>query len=158
MTVVLPAPVGELMRCPLAIPYMVGYTNNDMYAPMLAFVGNRFARENGAYVYYFDLDAPGDRSGAFHSSDLRYLFETLDKSWRPYGARDREAAAQMASYLANFARSGDPNGDGLPHWEAARRGAATRVLRIGRDGTAMGRRASYATLARNLLREGEPKA
>lgn len=154
----LPAPVGELMRRPLSIPYLLGYTNNDMYAPLLALVGNRFARKTGAYAYYFDLDAPGDKNGAFHSSDLRYLFETLDKSWRPYGARDREAAAQLASYFANFARSGDPNGGGLPVWKPVRRGGETRVLHIAREGTAMGRRPGYAALTRNLLTKGEPKA
>lgn len=155
--VLLPDSVDRLMKSPLDIGYMIGYTNNDMYAPLLAYIGNRFGKQNGAYLYYFDLDAPGDTNGAFHSSDLRYMFETLGKSWRPYGARDHEAAAQMASYLANFARRGDPNGGGLPAWEPARRGMETRVLRIGRSGTAMGRRPGYLTLTRNLLTKGEPK-
>lgn len=156
--VLLPDSVDRLIRKPLDVGYMIGYTNNDMYAPLLALIGNRFGKQNGAYVYYFDLDAPGDQNGAFHSSDLRYMLETLDRSWRPYGARDYEAAAQMASYLANFARCGDPNGDGLPVWERVRRGRGTRVLRIGRDATAMGRRPDYWTLTRNLLIKGEPKA
>lgn len=151
----LPAAVDELMKTPLPIPYLLGYTNNDLYAPLMAYIGNRFAKDNGAYVYFFDLDAPGDENGAFHSCDLRYLFETLDGSWRPYGQRDREAAAQLASYAANFARCGDPNGDGLPRWNPAGRGAS--ALRFAPGGTAMGR-ASYLALTRNLLKRGEPKA
>lgn len=152
----LPAPVDELIKSPLKLDYWIEYTNTDMYAPVMAFIGNRFARENGAWVCFFDLDAPGDRNDAFHSADLRYVFETLDSSWRPYGARDREAAAQLGAYLANFARSGDPNGPGLPLWEKTGRGTGTRVLRVGPGGTAMGR-VSYGKLARNFLTKGDPK-
>ena len=153
----IPAPVEELIKRPLKLDYMIGYTNTDMYAPVMAFIGNRFGKRSGAYLYLFDLDAPGDKNGAFHSSDLRYVFETLDGSWRPYGERDREAAAQMASYLANFARTGDPNGEGLPVWKPAGGGLGAPVLRIGPAGTRMGH-VSYARLTRNFLTKGEPKA
>ncbi len=152
----LPAPVDELIRAPLPVDYLIGYTNTDMYAPVMAFIGNRFAKANGAFVYFFDLDAPGDRSGAFHSCDLRYVFETLSGSWRPYGARDREAAAQLASYLANFARCGDPNGAGLPVWRRAEVNHA-RVLCISPRKTAMGR-ANYGKMAFHFLTKGDPKA
>ncbi len=151
----LPGPVDQLIRSPLPLDYGIGYTNNDMYAPVMAWIGNRFAKANGAYVLYFDLDAPGDDNRAFHSSDLRYVFETLDGSWRPYGPRDREASRQMAEYLANFARRGDPNGKGLPVWKSASRHAA-RVLHIGPKGTAMGR-VKYGKLALNMLTKGDPK-
>ena len=150
------APIEEMIKTPLPLDYLIGYTNTDMYAPVMAFIGNRFAKENGAFVYYFDLDAPGDGNGAFHSCDLRYMFETLSGSWRPYGARDYEAAAQLAGYFANFARCGDPNGEGLPTWERASRRRA-RVLRLAPRGTAMGR-ADYVKMTRNLLRKGDPKA
>ena len=152
----IPAPIDEMIKTPLGLDYLIGYTNNDLYAPMMAFIGNRFAKANGAYVYFFDLDAPGDGSAAFHSCDLRYVFETLSGSWRPYGARDREAAAQLAQYLANLARTGDPNGEGLPEWKRASRGRA-RVLRIAPEGTATWR-ADYMKMTRNLLTKGEPKA
>ena len=151
----IPAPMEELMKSPLPLSYLLGYTNNDLYAPVFASMANRFAKAVGAYVYFFDLDAPGDGNGAFHSCDLRYLFETLDGSWRPYGARDREASAQLAAYAANFARSGDPNGDGLPLWRPA--GDGKSALCFAPGGTAMGR-ASYLRLTLNILRKGEPKA
>ena len=152
----IPAPVDELYRSPLPIDYLVGFTNADMYAPVMAHIGLRFARKTGAYVYYFDLDAPGDDNAAFHSSDLRYMFGTLAGSWRPYGERDYEASAQMTACLANFARSGDPNGPGLPLWLPAGKHSA-RVLRIAPQGTAMGR-ANYGKLIRNMLTKGDPKA
>lgn len=150
-------PVHELIRTPLHVDYMIGYTNNDMYAPALAFIGNRFGKANGAYVYFFDIDAPGDGNKAFHSSDVRYMFETLDRSWRPYGDRDHEAAGEMAAYLANFARTGDPNGEGLPAWNPIRSGSSKKVLRIGPKKTEMGR-VSYLKLTANFLKIGDPKA
>ena len=146
------APVDELIRTPLPIDYMIGYTNADMFAPVLAFIGNRFGKAAGAYIYYFDLDAPGDKNGAFHSSDLRYAFETLSGSWRPYSGRDYEAAGELADYMANFSRCGDPNSAGLPRWE---KGAP--ALCFGPKGTAMGR-PDYLKLTVNMLTKGDPKA
>ena len=148
----LPRPVDQLIESPLPVDYLIGYTNNDMYAPVMAFIGNRFGRRNGAYLYCFDLDAPGDDNRAFHSSDLRYMFGTLDRSWRPYGKRDHEASEQMMDYLVNFARTGDPNGPGLPPWRKGK-----PALRIGPRGTKMGP-VPYGKLLKNMLTKGDPKA
>ena len=148
----LPGPVDRLIETPLPLDYLIGYTNNDMYAPVMAFIGNKFGRKNGAYLYWFDLDAPGDDNRAFHSSDLRYMFGTLDRSWRPYKQRDYEASGQMMDYLVNFARTGDPNGPGLPLWRKGK-----PALRIGPKGTGMGH-VSYYKLLKNMLTKGDPKA
>ena len=148
----LPGPVDRLIETPLPLDYLIGYTNNDMYAPVMAFIGNKFGRKNGAYLYWFDLDAPGDDNRAFHSSDLRYMFGTLDRSWRPYKQRDYEASGQMMDYLVNFARTGDPNGPGLPLWRKGK-----PALRIGPKGTNMGH-VSYYKLLKNMLTKGDPKA
>ena len=148
--------VDQLIRDPLKLDYMIGYTSNDMYAPMMAFIGNRFAREHDAYVYYFDIDQPGDENGAFHSSDLRYMFGRLDHSWRPFRDRDREVSEQMLDYLANFCSNGDPNGTSLPVWEKTER-KQHKVLCFRQEETGMGK-ASYFKLTRNMLVKGEPKA
>ena len=152
----IPSPIDEMIKTPLSLDYLIGFTNTDMYAPVMAYIGNRFAKKNGGYVYFFDLDAPGDANGAFHSSDLRYMFGTLAGSWRPYGARDEEASAQLCSYLANFARTGDPNGPGLPRWERMGRGRS-RVLRIAEKDTKMDY-VNYIRLTSNFLKRGDPKA
>ena len=154
--VLLPRPVDEMIRTPLPIGYMLGYSNTDMYAPVMAFIGNRFGKKNRAYIYYFDLDAPGDGNKAFHAADLRYMFETFDRSWRPFDARDREAGQELASYVANFARTGDPNAPGLPEWQHAKKSSA-KVLHIAREGTKTGRTSFFRT-ARNFLRHPSPKA
>ena len=74
------------------------------------------------YYYKFDPFMPGfDNPGAFHSSDLWFFFETLAKCWRPFDGKYYDLARQMCNYLANFIKSGDPNGadaDGsaMPTW------------------------------------------
>ncbi|MDO5138160.1 MAG: carboxylesterase family protein [Oscillospiraceae bacterium] len=148
--------VDKLIGDPLKVDYMLGYTSNDMYAPVMAYIGNRFARDNGAYVYYFDMDQPGDSNGAFHSSDLRYMFGRLESSWRPYADRDREVSEQMMDYLANFAGNGDPNGPDLPVWKKTDRNNS-KVLCYNARETGMGR-PSYLKMTRNMLIKGEPKA
>lgn len=148
--------VDKLITDPLKIDYMIGYTNNDLYAPIMAYIGNKFAKDNGAYVYYFDIDQPGDENGAFHSCDLRYVFGRLDNSWRPFRERDREVSRQMMSYLTNFASSGNPNGAGLPEWKKMDKNN-DKALCFALEKTDMGK-ASYVKLAKNMLTKGGPKA
>jgi para-nitrobenzyl esterase len=73
------------------------------------------------YRYHFELAAPPSTfhlgSFAFHSDDIEYVFGTLDTRpgavWRP---EDRKLSEEMMDYWTNFAKTGDPNGAGLPEW------------------------------------------
>jgi len=56
--------------------------------------------------------------GASHFAELWYVFDHLDQSPWNWNAADRKLAEEMSSYWVNFARSGDPNGPGLPSWAA----------------------------------------
>ena len=147
--------VDQLIHDPLKVDYLLGYTSNDLYAPLMAYIGNRFARENEAYVYYFDIDQPGDNNGAFHSCDLRYMFGRLETSWRPFRDRDQEISKQMMDYLANFVRKGNPNGAMLPIWNKTNR-HDHKVLCFTLQDTKMGR-PSYLKPAKNMLTKGDPK-
>jgi len=73
------------------------------------------------YTYYFDRVLPWPQHpefGAFHTSEVPYIFRTLDKLDRPWTAVDRIVSETVASYWTGFARSGDPNGNGLAPWPA----------------------------------------
>ena len=79
-------------------------------------------RGNNAYVYYFTRvpPSPPDRPsrGATHVAEIPYMFNNLASGPIPWTDTDRQLADTMSSYWVNFARTGDPNGPGLPTWPA----------------------------------------
>ncbi len=77
-----------------------------------------------AYIYFFDTYIPGHdiynfvKDGVpFHSSDLWYVFGTLNRCWRDFDGRHYDLSNKMTKYWTNFAKCGNPNGDGLPEWQ-----------------------------------------
>ena len=68
-----------------------------------------------AYLYYFSKVPPGEfgaKLGAYHASEIAYVFETLEGGT----AADKKLSDEMSSYWVNFAATGDPNGKALPKW------------------------------------------
>jgi para-nitrobenzyl esterase len=73
------------------------------------------------YRYHFELRALPSKyhvgTFAFHSDDIEYVFGTLDtRPGETVREEDRKLSDQMMTYWSNFARTGDPNGAGLPVW------------------------------------------
>lgn len=72
--------------------------------------------KKGCYVYHFKRDIPGeDHPGAFHSSELWYVFGTLMRSNRPFTGYDYELSLKMTDWWANFARTGNPGNGWTPY-------------------------------------------
>src|SRR6185369_6744971 len=78
------------------------------------------------YRYQFDRPVPlpagspdpGTKALAGHSWELEYLFGALASKKAAWEPEDRQTSESMASYFANFIKTGDPNGPGLPKWPA----------------------------------------
>ena len=71
------------------------------------------------YLYYFDQPQPRppgfpfQSPGAFHADELNYVFGNYPQTWPE---ADRHVSDLVQQYWVNFARTGDPNGGGLPPW------------------------------------------
>ena len=78
----------------------------------------------GGWVYNFDV--PTDNPlGTTHASDIAFTFNSFDDpgtgfAFHETNAENRALARLWSKTLATFARTGDPNGAGLPAWSAYR--------------------------------------
>jgi para-nitrobenzyl esterase len=73
------------------------------------------------YTYYFDRTLPWPEHpefGAFHTSEVPYVFGTLDITGHPIEPVDHQVSDAVSSYWINFAASGNPNGQSLAKWPA----------------------------------------
>ena len=106
------------------VPYMIGCTLDDMGALGRGIDRFCFEREKAgipAYAYQFARRLPTDGregvlQGAFHSSELWYMFKSLRFCWRPFVQGDYELAEQMITCWTNFAACGNPNGANAGAW------------------------------------------
>jgi len=115
------------------IPYLLGTTRNDLmdtaesvarqeksplyqgtvsFSQKLVELGRK-----PAYVYWFTRQLPGDQCGAWHSSELWYMFGTLRRCWRPWEPHDYALSGQMLDRWTGFMKHGDPNVASLPVWK-----------------------------------------
>lgn len=103
-----------------------------------------------AYVYYFSRMTPGGGPpsmaaalplGAPHGEDLAYVFNNINKTEALVAsdtfhnakpeAYDTKLADMVSSYWVNFAGNLDPNGPGLPRWDAFQAAKSDQVMELG---------------------------
>ena len=69
--------------------------------------------------------------GAAHSAEIQYALGNLDLdkryTWEP---ADYEVSKTMQAYFANFVKTGDPNGAGLPEWPKYSAEDGYKLMRI----------------------------
>ncbi|HEX7874061.1 MAG TPA: carboxylesterase family protein [Sphingobium sp.] len=110
------------------VPVMIGATSDDiggrdgyMVAGARRSAGILAKAHVPVFAYRFSYVAesigkPG--AGAGHATDIPFFFDTAAiKYGKATTPRDTAMAQTISRYVVNFARSGNPNGAGLPNWD-----------------------------------------
>jgi para-nitrobenzyl esterase len=78
--------------------------------------------ESPVFAYYFlhrpayPQEPPYSSWGVPHTAELFYVFQHFEQTWK-WTEADRRLGEVVSSYWVNFARTGNPNGPGLPLWQ-----------------------------------------
>jgi carboxylesterase type B len=96
------------------------------------------------YLYFWNHPWPGQESrGAFHGSEIPYMMGSLASVKQPFTDNDQKISDTMTQYWANFAKTGNPNGNGLPNWPVYTAGNIKTTMLLG-DGPGTSEPASAA--------------
>ena len=114
--------------------------------------------QHAAYVYQFERAIPGQEDqGSVHSADLPYVFGYYPKTGNIAGKFsdiDFKIADLVETYFTNFAKTGSPNGRGVPDWPSV--GNSQNLIRITEDGQVLrvsgGLRRPQCDLHREILK------
>ena len=100
---------------------------------MTAEMGNATPGMAGGVVRGSDASAPKapPARGAVHSAEIEYAMGNLATNkvyaWTP---EDYKVSEVMQAYFANFIKTGNPNGKGLPNWSAANGNTPVLVMHL----------------------------
>jgi len=127
------------------VPMMIGATSADMGGKTgIMVAGARKAAgaiaDKGVPVYEYRFSYVAEsvgQPGAQHATDIPFFFDTTAiKYGDKTTPRDVAMGKTISAYLANFAKTGDPNGSGLPAWPRYTR-AADQLMDFSESGQAV---------------------
>ncbi|MDD0841454.1 carboxylesterase/lipase family protein [Pseudomonas sp. Gutcm_11s] len=108
--------------------------NDDfgLIQPLRQLADNQHGNNANTYLYRFAWKVPTKYLpegsvdlGSVHALELPFMFGTMDLGWMPGGEKvgaesrgvDLALSKHMMAAWTNFARSGNPNGPGVPEWK-----------------------------------------
>lgn len=115
------------------------FTDKDFSEPVRLLARLHAASGAPTFRYRFGYVPESQRANPDHGHgrELQFIFGVEGVPGAGIFSRaDREVASRIRGYWINFAKSGDPNGSGLPHWDAA--ADRDRLLLIADDRIASG--------------------
>jgi para-nitrobenzyl esterase len=110
------------------------FTDRNFVEPARLIARAHSSRDASTYRYSFSYRLQGSPRGkATSGPEVEFVFGTLGtETTGLFTYKDRETSNVMRAYWENFARTGDPNGPGLPVWP--RYSADEQILSISNGG------------------------
>jgi para-nitrobenzyl esterase len=104
------------------------------YNSMAHRLAERKSRQHKAHVFLYmfawETKLMDGRPRAYHCSEIPFVFYNTDRCATMTGAtlEAKELSKKMCKAWVNFAKTGDPNHAGLPHWPAFSSKGETMIL------------------------------
>jgi para-nitrobenzyl esterase len=124
------------------------FNTDKVWAEPARFTASSFAAVGDpAYIFLFSYVPASMKErmkyGPAHGTDISYAFDNLGTGGfgpppPPPTPEDKEVARMMNAYWVNFARTGDPNGNGLPKWPVYSP-KTNQILDVQSDGKPVGK-------------------